>query len=123
MEAEPAITDRGGPAQGWRRMAPENDWGMRLLDRFGKGLHWRKGTKLSLKGRRILSPQHAHGLEVFTRALRTTLRRNPQGLKLLHEPANANTKEQPAFREPVQAGDKFGGNERITLRDQADARR
>src|SRR5262249_20587154 len=101
-------------------MASEDERGMRLLDRFGKRFHWWKSAKFSLKGLRILGPQHPHGLQVFARALRAPFRRNPQRSKFFYEPANTHTKEQPAFREPVHAGDKLGGDKRITLRDQAD---
>jgi hypothetical protein len=36
-------------------------------------------------------------------------------------PTEADTEDEPAFRRPVECGDRLGGDDRVALRDEADA--
>src|SRR4029077_13650022 len=65
----------------------------------------------------------AHHLDIFAGALRATFERDAECSELFRRPSDTDAERDPAAAQRIDTRDRFGENQRVALRHQADAGR
>src|SRR5205814_9818218 len=118
---EPAVAIFDDAAQRVIALAAEDDRRVRLLRRLRPRPHLVEIDHLAVIFRLVLGPQRLHREDPLAHQLEARVVAGAMVFHLLDIPAAADPEDEAPTRELVEAGDAFGGDDRIAFRDEAKA--
>ena len=104
-----------------RPAAAHVDRRMRRLQRLGVGPDPLEGDELAVEARLVLGPDRLHGEDALAHEPHAGPRVGAVVGHLLAVPPRSDAEVDAAAGEVVEAGDRLGGDDRVALRDEADA--
>src|SRR5262249_58630645 len=102
-------------------LAARDDREAAASDRLGEAADAVDAPELAVEGGDVLAPQASHQRDVLAGAVGAARERDAEGGELLAQPADANAEHEAAVGQAIEAGDLLREDERVVLRNEADA--
>src|SRR5205823_5280443 len=112
-----AVAEGGGPPEGGRALAADDDRRSGALDGLGELDRSGEGDELAVVGGDLVRPQARHGPDVVVAAGAPPLEGDPEGGELLRRPAEADAEVDTPAGEVIEGHDLLGQDHRIALRE------
>ena len=118
---EPRVAVGRGPPLGAGAFTAHPEGDARRLKRLGVERQLVEAVVAPLEARPLLRPEPVHQPELLVGQVAALLEGDPQGLELLHHPADPHAEEQTAFREVVDRGGNLSPVEGMAIGHDEDA--